>query len=399
MRILFLAPHPFFSERGTPIAERNLLTVLSEEGHTVDVLTYAEGDDVALPGVRVHRIAAIPGSSDVRPGLSGKKLVSDAAMLGALLTRFRGESYDVVHAVEEAVFLALALRRLRGVPYVYDMDSRLSRQVVDAVPATRVALGAMRYAEEIAVGESIAVLAVCRTLELEARNLAPGAFVARLEDASLLTESDALPRGSDGTSDAESLRLITGGGTIALYVGNLEPVQGIDLLLDGFAAARLARPDLHLVVIGGRQDDIARYEMRARELGIGDSVHFPGPRPVSHLGAYLAQADILISPRLSGTNTPMKVFSYLDSGRAVLATRLPTHTQVVDDTVACLVEPDPTALAAGLVRLASDPILRERLGSAAHALVQREFSQDAYRRRVREFYREVERRVTRERGA
>jgi len=392
MRILFLAPHPFFSERGTPIAERNLLTVLSEEGHTVDVLTYAEGDDVALPGVRVHRIAAVPGSSDVRPGLSSKKLVCDAAMLGALFTRFRRESFDLVHAVEEAVFLALALRRLRGVPYVYDMDSRLSRQVVDAVPAARVVLGGMRYAEEIAVGESLAVLAVCRTLELEARDLAPGAFVARLEDASLLAESD-------GGSDVDSLRSLTGGGTIALYVGNLEPVQGIDLLLDGFAAARRARSDLRLVVIGGRQDDIARYETRGHELGMGDSVHFAGPRPVADLGAYLAQADILVSPRLSGTNTPMKVFSYLDSGRAVLATRLPTHTQVVDDSVAYLVEPDPVALAAGLVRLASDAALRARLGSAAHALVEREFSRKAYRRRVREFYREVERRVVRERGA
>jgi glycosyltransferase involved in cell wall biosynthesis len=392
MRILFLAPHPFFSERGTPIAERNLLTVLSEEGHTVDVLTYAEGDDVALPGVRVHRIAAVPGSSDVRPGLSSRKLGCDAAMLGALFTRFRRESFDLVHAVEEAVFLALALRRLRGLPYVYDMDSRLSRQVVDAVPAARVLLGGMRYAEEIAVGESLAVLAVCRTLELEARDLAPGAFVARLEDASLLAESD-------GGSEVDSLRSLTGGGTIALYVGNLEPVQGIDLLLDGFAAARRARSDLRLVVIGGRQDDIARYEARCRELGMGNSVHFAGPRPVDHLGAYLAQADILVSPRLRGTNTPMKVFSYLDSGRAVLATRLPTHTQVIDDSVAWLVEPDPVALAAGLVRLASDAALRERLGSAAHALVEREFSRKAYRRRVREFYREVEARVVRERGA
>ena len=45
----------------------------------------------------------------------------------------------------------------------------------------------------------------------------------------------------------------------------------------------------------------------------------------------LLAADVLVSPRLKGLNTPMKIYSYLDSGSAVLATRLRTHTQVLDD--------------------------------------------------------------------
>ncbi|MBI4486503.1 MAG: glycosyl transferase family 1, partial [Acidobacteria bacterium] len=52
MRILLLAPHPFFQHRGTPIAEKALIEFLSSEGHEVDVLTYHEGEDVRLPGCR-----------------------------------------------------------------------------------------------------------------------------------------------------------------------------------------------------------------------------------------------------------------------------------------------------------------------------------------------------------
>ena len=53
----------------------------------------------------------------------------------------------------------------------------------------------------------------------------------------------------------------------------------------------------------------------------------------------LGEADVLVSPRLKGLNTPMKIYSYLDSGTAVLATRLRTHTQVLDDRTAYLVDP------------------------------------------------------------
>ena len=48
MRILVLAPHPFFQARGTPLAVRSVLEFLSARGHAVDVLTFAEGEDVTV---------------------------------------------------------------------------------------------------------------------------------------------------------------------------------------------------------------------------------------------------------------------------------------------------------------------------------------------------------------
>jgi hypothetical protein len=55
MRILMLAPEPFFEPRGTPFSEYHRLKALSELGHSVDLVTYPFGSDVALPNLRIIR--------------------------------------------------------------------------------------------------------------------------------------------------------------------------------------------------------------------------------------------------------------------------------------------------------------------------------------------------------
>ena len=70
MRILVVAPQPFYQERGTPIATRLLLEALQAAGHSVDVLTYHVGDDPKIPGVRVFRAPAVPFVHDVPIGFS-----------------------------------------------------------------------------------------------------------------------------------------------------------------------------------------------------------------------------------------------------------------------------------------------------------------------------------------
>jgi glycosyltransferase involved in cell wall biosynthesis len=132
--------------------------------------------------------------------------------------------------------------------------------------------------------------------------------------------------------------------------------------------------------------DIARYRRKTQQLGIVNRVHFLGPQPVTSLEGLFRRADVLVSPRLKGLNTPMKIYSYLDSGTAVLATRLRTHTQVLDDRIAYLVAPDPEALGDGLAKLLSDPVLRERLASQAKAYVQQEFTPEAAHRKLGSFY-------------
>jgi glycosyltransferase involved in cell wall biosynthesis len=376
MNILLLAPQPFYQERGTPIAVEMLLQSLSRLGHRVDLLTYHEGRDVAHPGLRLFRIPRLPGVRNVPPGPSLRKILCDAFMLRAALRLSRQNRYDVVHAVEEAAFLAAVIRRRRGVPYVYDMDSSLFRQVAERFPWLGFAARRLGRLETAAIRGALTVVAVCDELREEAlRRGARQAFL--LTDVSLLDvalpgtgAAPALPEGWP----AEGVRF--------LYVGNFEPYQGIGLLLESFA--RLSAAGNHLVLVGGGPGRTAEVRRRAAKLGIGGRVFLAGPQPLAALGLLCRNAEVLVSPRIRGNNTPMKIFSYLGAERAIVATDLPTHRQVLNDDVALLAAPEPAAFAAALQRASDDPALRQRLAGNAGTLARERYSPAAFDRRVGE---------------
>ena len=392
MRILLLAPHPFFQARGTPLAVKTVLEFLSGRGHHVDVLTFHEGENVEIANCRIYRIGRLPWIRNIRPGFSMKKVISDLFMFAQCLRMVRNNHYDLIHAVEESAFIAAAMRSLTGVPYVYDMDSSLAEQMVEAYPGLHFAFPVLRRCEALAVRRSLGVLTVCAALEDVAHGHAPDKFVGRVEDTTLLA-----PGPYSGNGQGTDTPLPAGVGTqslVAMYVGNLERYQGIGLLLEGFRHTVARVPNAHLVIVGGMDQDIERYRRRAEQLGIVAHVHFLGPRPVTSLDGLLRRADVLVSPRLKGLNTPMKIYSYLDSGTAVLATRLRSHTQVLDDRTAYLVAPEPEALGDGLAHLLSDPALRARLASQAKAYVQQEFTPAAAHRKLTSFYTMMESKAT-----
>lgn len=386
MRILMLAPHPFFQARGTPIAVRTVLEFLCGRGHQVDVLTFPEGEDLDIPDCRFYRVRRLPRIWNVRPGFSLKKVAYDFLMLTESLRMIRRRRYDAIHAVEEAAFIAVALRKVSGIPYVYDMDSSLPEQLVERFPAMRFVFGALRAMEKLAVKQSLGVLTVCSSLEEVVRRHDPRKVVGRVEDTSLLGPSTANGRNTRSLPATQQ-------GPVAMYVGNLEPYQGIDLLLHGFRHTLERVPNAQLVIVGGRPDDIEMYREQAYRLGILPSAEFLGPRPINLLPGLLSQAEVLVSPRVKGNNTPMKIYSYLDSGTPVLATRLRSHTQVLDEGTAFLVEPDPASLGRGLARLLRDRPLRLQLARNAKAYVQREFTPEAAQRKLEAFYSAIEARV------
>ena len=377
MKILLLAPCPFYQNRGTPIAIRLAARVLGEAGHQIHILTYPEGESVSIPNGSISRVPALPGIKNIKPGPSWKKLVYDLVMCFTLIKLVRKNRFDVIHAVEESAFMALALKKIVHLPFVYDLDSSLSQQIGEKYRFLKPLTFILQRLEKKVIRESAGAIAVCRALEEDVLQCAPEKLVCRLEDISLLSDPDGKTNRSATKTWEEP---------VIMYVGNLEKYQGIDLLLEGFQRALTKADSARLVIIGGVEPDIKSFRKRSVELGLEKKVDFLGPKPLAELPYWLAQATILVSPRIRGNNTPMKIYSYLDSGKPVLATRLPTHTQVLDDEIAWLADPTPEAMGEGLTQLLENGSLRDRLAQAARKKVQEEYCLEAYQKKLLHFY-------------
>src|SRR5512140_2645224 len=128
LRILFLAPQPFFEVRGTPLAVLHMTRALAALGHEVDLLTFPQGEPAPSDGVRHRRSLRLPVGR-VKAGPSFAKMALDVPFTMEAVARLASRRYDVVHAVEEAAHLIAPFARLLRVPLVMDVDSSIPDQL------------------------------------------------------------------------------------------------------------------------------------------------------------------------------------------------------------------------------------------------------------------------------
>lgn len=184
-RILFLAPQPFYQDRGTPIAVDLLLRVYSQRGDRLDIIAYHEGKDVSYPNIELFRTPKLPFVSNIRPGFSWKKLVCDLCMLFQASYLVLTRQYQFVHAVEESVFIALLFKVFLGIPYLYDMDSSLSQQMIEKYPQLSFLSKILDFLEGIAIKNAEVVIPVCDRLAEDIQHHKPQKIVV-LPDVSLV---------------------------------------------------------------------------------------------------------------------------------------------------------------------------------------------------------------------
>jgi glycosyltransferase involved in cell wall biosynthesis len=381
VKILMIAPEPFFEPRGTPFSEYHRIRALLELGHTVDLVTYPFGRDVSLPGLRVFRCLRPPFISSIGIGPSWSKLPLDALVACTSLRRALAEPYDVVHSHEEGSWFGVVIAKMLGIPHLYDMHSSLPQQLSNfSFSRSRMLTKAFAWLERFVIRRSKVVVVICPHLAEVVRGIEPGVLVVLIENA---PGSGDTPVAGSG----ERMRLELGlpaDAPIVLYTGTFEAYQGLDLL---FAAARHVvdrYPGARFILAGGRPDQIAAARAQADRFGIGGSVLFAGQRPAEDIPVFLDAADVLVSPRSTGTNTPLKIYQYLRSGRPIVATRLLTHTQVLNDDVAILTEATPEGFAAGIVAALSDHDRARAVGDRARELADTKYSYEAYLARTRQ---------------
>ena len=390
LRILMIAPEPFFEPRGTPFSEFHRIKALTTLGHQVDLVTYPFGQNVTMPGLRVFRSLRPPFVRGVKIGPSFAKLPLDALL--ALTAWRRGLApiwaggvdggYDAIHSHEEAGLIGVVLAGLLRLPHLYDMHSSLPQQLTNfSFTRSTLVRGVFDRIERLMIRRSRVIIVICPSLEATVREIDPGADVVLIENAPGSADEQATATQAAAVRSAHNLAPAV---PLVLYTGTFEAYQGLELLFDAMAAVHRARPDARLLLAGGKPEQVERAHARAKDLGLADVAQFAGERPASEIPAYLLASDVLVSPRSKGTNTPLKIYQYLRSGRVIVATRLLTHTQVLSDDTAILTAASPDAFGDGILAALADPARASAIGARARHLAETKYSYEAYLEKTRQ---------------
>jgi len=377
MRILMLAPEPFFKPRGTPISIYFRIKALSHLGHQIDLITYPYGEDVKIKNLNILRIPPFPFIKSIKIGPSFKKIPLDFLLFFKAFIRLIRKKYDLIFSHEEAALIGVLLSKLWPHPHVYDMHSSLPQQLeYFKFFRSRILKRIFLCIENFILKNSGAVLVVCPAL------------LRKVKDKGYRGKSVLLENFLDFNHQEYSLEQIKRkrkefapqGEKIVLYAGNFQPYQGLLLLLD--AATESKDKGVVFVLVGGTRSERKKMQRKAEDLKISDRICFIGEVSPIEIPLYLAAADVLVSPRLSGTNIPLKIYSYLKSGKPVLATRLLPHTQILNEKISILVKPDGKSMAAGI----SFALHREEAkvrAQAAKEWVERKYNHSRYLEKVK----------------
>ena len=384
--ILLLAPEPFFVRRGTPFNVRAMLKVLARAGYDVHLLCYPIGEDISINGVTIHRCAKIPGLASVPIGPSWCKIAYDIPFFFSAIWLTFLRRFDVIHGVEEAGIIAGLISFFNRVPYVFDMDSSMPEQLeksgfIKSSPLLKF----VSKIEGFFLRRARAILTVCEALSDKAKIQAANIPIYQIED---------FPVEDADKVDVSLLKKLKeqyrkDSRKILLYTGNLESYQGIDLLLDSCALLKQQTKEFLLLIVGGSVEQVDHYSTKCKELNIADKVVFIGQRPTQEMGTFMALADVLVSPRSEGENTPLKLYSYMAADRAIVASSIRTHTQVLDEQSAFLAKPEKEPFSKALISALEDSDLARRKAKKALQLVETRYSFKQFSENLERLYRDI----------
>jgi glycosyltransferase involved in cell wall biosynthesis len=384
VQILMVVPQAFYSPRGTPLSAYHRTRDLKALGHDVDILTYAVGDPPPDPDLRVFRSRGPHFARRIKQGPSYLKVWFDFLLFLNLLWRLARGRYDLIYAHEEGAFIALLVAPLFRLPVVYDMHSSLPRQITEwNFSRSQAVISLFSWIERFILRRALAVVAISPGLAETARRVAPSARVVTIVNKFAL-DADT------GSEDAARIRSelgVTLDQPLVLYTGSFVKLQALDLLVEGIPAVAASVPGVKFVLVGGRSGEIDELRRLAEDVGAAPHLILLPERPQAEMPAFMAAASVLVSPRIRGINPPGKLFSYLNSGRPIVATDCEVHTQFLTPACAILTDPDPQSFAQGIITALTDPARVAEITRKAKEVLATDYSE---RTRARAYERLLE---------
>lgn len=371
MKILMIAPEPFFEPRGTPFSEYFRIKALSHLGYEIDLVTYPIGEDKDIKKLRIFRSFRPFFIKSVKTGPSLKKIILDFFLFFKVIKMLLKNKYDLIHTHEEANIMGVFFNKITKIPHLYDMHSSLVQQMDNfQFTKSKIIKWIFSRIEKITLKNAKSVIVICKSLYDHAKEITNETKLTIIEN--FYDEIDYKNLNNEILNRIKR-ELNAKGKKIILYTGTLEHYQGIPLLLDSMT---YLGEEFLLVLIGGKEDQVLKLRNEISEKNLQNKVILLGRKNYDEMPYYLHIADVLVSPRSTGTNIPLKIYSYLKSGKPVVATNLYTHTQSITNDIAILVNPNPKDFSQGIKNAVSD--LGKVVSQNAKKFTNKNYSFDNY---------------------
>ncbi len=388
MNILMIAPQPFFTPRGTPLSVLHRINTLSKLGHHIDLVTYHIGKTIPFDNVDYYRIPNLPFIKKISVGPSKRKIILDYFIFMKSIKLLVKNEYDVVHTHEEAGFFGYWLAKIFNTLHLYDMHSSLPQQLTNfKFTKLKILIKLFEGLEERTIENSAALITICPELYNYVEGNYPDKKQWLIENVADNSTVFGEPK-IDEKDFKNKYKLNSN--TIILYAGTFEPYQGLDLLIESSKDVIENKKNVTFLMVGGNPDQVNYYQGLVKKNNLSDHFIFSGQVVPELVPRFVEMADVLVTPRIEGNNTPLKIYSYLRSAKPIVATKHMTHTQVLDESVAVLTECDPLSFSNGLLKILSDDKLKQSIVANAKNLAEKKYSYQAYIKKTHDIYEYLE---------
>lgn len=384
MKILGIAPTPFFADRGCHMRILGEIQALQRRGHEVLLVTYHLGRDI--DGVPSQRNKDVKWYQKMEAGPALGKFYLDWLLWRQTIKAIKQFKPDIIHGhLHEGAFIGLMARRLAGsrAPVVFDVQGSLTKELdsygwLNKAPIVRPAFRALeklisRWSEQ-SVGSN---LAVSEFLQDE----------MGLSHDRVTTIIDGVHMGFfDGTGrdDLKDVLGIAEDRPVVTYTGALLSSKGVDNFFEAIPHVLKEQPDAFFLVVGY---PVEQSQALVERLGVAESVLFVGRVDYFELPDYLKIADVAVDPKVDAAGEASgKIINYMGAGLPVACFDHYNNRSFLGDNGAFAPQPTPQGLAQAILELLRDPEARAAKGAAARQRVEREFSWEAGGRMYEEVF-------------
>jgi glycosyltransferase involved in cell wall biosynthesis len=300
MKILMLAPTPFFSDRGCHIRILNSYLRLKRKNHKVVILTYPLGRDIK--GIKTSRVVDLPGYKKTESGFSFYKPFLDLFLLIKALFIFKKGKYDLIYAhLHEGALIGIILKKFFKKKVIFDCQGSLVGELSSQKTIKKNGpLAKMIFAVEKSVTRNVDEIitssdSLKEFIEKKIKASIPIKVIKDLPDKSLFNPQVkpaklALPKNKK----------------IVVYLGGLQKYKGIDYLLK---AIPYVNKNFHFLIMGY---PVEYAQKLAKKLEIEKRITFTGKIPYEKAPSYLKLGDIAVSPKtLESKETNAKIYNYM----------------------------------------------------------------------------------------